>query len=209
MIRNLAIFFVVVFWLATSTGSTRTRGGGSRIRGSSRWRPCSALVPPSSGRSSTCSSGRRSTSRTCASASSRSGRWRSGSAARPALPGLPRRGRARVPRLPGLHDEAEAGVRHLQGAARGALAGLPVLRDADRPTHGRVRRDDRAAADERSTPRLARRATPARRGTAESLTATSRLARVARRAHPGPDQAGRRRARPRRRDPRALRARAG
>jgi hypothetical protein len=34
VIRNLAIFFVAVFWLASASGSTRTRGAGSRIRGS-------------------------------------------------------------------------------------------------------------------------------------------------------------------------------
>ena len=32
--------------------------------------------------------------------------------ARPALPGLPRRGRRGLPRLPRLHDEASPGVRH-------------------------------------------------------------------------------------------------
>ena len=34
-----------------------------------------------------------------------------------------------VSRLPGLHHEAQAGLRELQVAARAALAGLPVLRD--------------------------------------------------------------------------------
>jgi len=42
--------------------------------------------------------------------------------------------------LPGLHDEAAPVVRDVPSAARGALAGLPVLRDADRP-----RRLDRSA----------------------------------------------------------------
>ena len=48
------------------------------------------------------------------------------------LPGLPRRHRAGLPRVPGLHDEAEAGVPPLLGAARAALADVPVLRDAGR-----------------------------------------------------------------------------
>ena len=63
-----------------STGSTRTRGGGSPIRCSSGSRRCSGRSR-SSARSSTCSSGRRSTSRTSASASSRSRRWNGASAA--------------------------------------------------------------------------------------------------------------------------------
>ena len=36
--------------------------------------------------------------------------------------------------LPGLHDEAPPGVREVPPAARGAVAGLPVLRDADPST---------------------------------------------------------------------------
>ena len=35
-----------------------------------------------------------------------------------------------VPRLPRLHDAAQAGLRRVRGAARADLAGLPVLRDA-------------------------------------------------------------------------------
>ena len=44
-----------------------------------------------------------------------------------------------VPRLPGLHDPTEAGVREVQRPARGALADLPALRDArrgDEPARG-------------------------------------------------------------------------
>ena len=146
VIRNLAIFFVVVFWLASDLLGLQGRAPADRGPVAGRDGDAArASWCRSSGRSSTCSSGRPSTSRTSASASSRSGRWRSGSAARRALPGVPRRGGARVPRLPGLHDEAEAGVRDLQGAARAALAGVPVLRDADRPPLAGVRGDDGAA----------------------------------------------------------------
>ena len=80
-------------------------------------------------RSSTCSSVRPSTSRTCTSASSRSRRWSSGS--RSSTGAAPSAGRAssRLPRLPGLHDAPEAGVRDLRPAARRALAGVPALRE--------------------------------------------------------------------------------
>ena len=47
-------------------------------------------------------------------------------------PGLPRRDRGELPRVPRLHDEAEGLLPALQGAARAALADLPVLRDAGR-----------------------------------------------------------------------------
>ena len=96
VIRNLAIFFVVVFWLATVYWvykDARRRiagpvagGDGDDPRAASR---------RSSGRSSTSSCGRPSTSRTCASASSRSARWRSAWRRATRLPGVPRRGRAR------------------------------------------------------------------------------------------------------------------
>jgi len=45
--------------------------------------------------------------------------------------------RAEVPGLPRLHDEAEAGLPPLQGAARAALADLPLLRDAGRDSENR------------------------------------------------------------------------
>ena len=70
--------------------------------------------------------------------------------ARPALPRLPRGGRGGLPDLPGLHDEAPPGVRHLPPPARGAVAGLPVLRDADRP-----RSDDDGGADRSEAPAAA------------------------------------------------------
>ena len=44
--RNLAGFFVVVFWLATAFWVSRTRAGGSTTRGSSRWPALLGLVPP-------------------------------------------------------------------------------------------------------------------------------------------------------------------
>ena len=56
-------------------------------------------------------------------------------------------GRSDVPRLPGLHDQAQAGMRHVQGSARAALAGVSLLRDADR-------------ADADARPRHSRRAAP-------------------------------------------------
>ena len=49
--------------------------------------------------------------------------------------------------LPGLHDEAAAGLRQLPSAARGAVAGVPVLRDADR-----ARPDARWRSPRRSAP---------------------------------------------------------
>ena len=68
--------------------------------------------------------------------------------ARPALPGLPRRRRVDLPRLPGLHDPAEAGVREVQRPARGALADLPALRDAGLdPEPARDRGHDRRLLD--------------------------------------------------------------
>ncbi len=39
---------------------------------------------------------------------------------------------AELPRMPGLHDEAEGLLQALQGAARASVADLPVLRDAGR-----------------------------------------------------------------------------
>ena len=65
------------------------------------------LVRRSSGRSSTCSSVRPSTSRTCASASSRSRRWRSASPGASSTARSAARRRPDVPRLPGLHDTAQ------------------------------------------------------------------------------------------------------
>ena len=86
-----------------------------------------------------------------------------------------------VPRLSDLHDEAQAGLHELQAAARGALAGLPVLRDAGRAVCSR-----RVPA----TPRRAARRVP--------IDCRGRGSR----ANADPDQAGRRPAEPRRRDPR-------
>ncbi len=144
VIRNLLLFFAVVFWLAFAYWIVQGRAAAHRGPvARRRWRRCSASCR-SSARSSTCCSARRSTSRTCASASSRSRRWRSRLSKRDlALPGLPRRGRLELPRLPDLHDEAAAGVRDVPGAARGAVAGVPVLRDPDR-ADGRL--DCRAAS---------------------------------------------------------------
>ena len=50
--------------------------------------------------------------------------------------------RGELPRLPGLHDQAQAGLPELPAAARAALADLPVLRDARR-----YARADRVRAD--------------------------------------------------------------
>ena len=79
VIRNLLFFFAVVFWLATLYWIYKD----AKRRIEDPWvvgcRCCSASSCRSSARSSTCSSGRRSTSRTCASASSRSRRWRTAS----------------------------------------------------------------------------------------------------------------------------------
>ena len=80
ILRNLSIFLVVVFWLAIGYWVYKD----ARRRIEDPWLVAMAtvlgLVPPFVGCSSTCSSGRRSTSRTCTSASSRSRRWRSASA---------------------------------------------------------------------------------------------------------------------------------
>ena len=82
VIRNLGIFFVVVFWLASAYWVYKD----ARRRIDDPWLVAMATHPRrssrrSSGRSSTSSSGRPSTWRTCASASSRSVRWRSASGA--------------------------------------------------------------------------------------------------------------------------------
>ena len=53
---------------------------------------------------------------------------------RRALPGLPRGDRFDVPRLPRLHDEAQGLLPALQGAARAPVADVPVLRDPRRVT---------------------------------------------------------------------------
>ena len=121
--------------------TTRTRAGASRTVASSGSPTLVGVVPASSGRSSTCSSARPSTSRTCASASSRSRRWRIGSRRRDLhCPVCRTEVDPSYPRLPDLHDEAQAGVRELQGAARGDLAGVSVLRDPDRAGAGEHRR---------------------------------------------------------------------
>jgi hypothetical protein len=90
--RNLAFFFFVVFWWRRRTGSTRTPAGGSRTLDGrmatvlacdpSVHRPDHLhVLPPAE------------YSRTSASASSRSRRWRSGSRCATSLPGLPGGGR--------------------------------------------------------------------------------------------------------------------
>ena len=76
LIRNVAIFFVVLFWLASAFWVYKDARRRIEDTCSWRWPSRWASSRPSSGRFSTCSSGRPSTSRTSASASSRSRRWR-------------------------------------------------------------------------------------------------------------------------------------
>ena len=102
--------------------------------------------------------------------------------------GLRLRGRARLPRLPGLHDEAPRRL-HRPAAGRSSRPGRSA-RTARRPV-----RSSRPVA---LTPR------PARTQPEPQLRVSSRP--HGRRAHPDPRQAGRRRAEPRGRDRRALRA---
>ena len=92
----------------------------------------------------------RSTSRTCASASSRSRRWRSGSRSRDLhCPVCRAEVEATYLVCPVCTTKLKQACVKLQRAARGAVAGLPVLRDADRDT---------PAGDRRSaTPRRSRR----------------------------------------------------
>ena len=56
------------------------------------------------------------------------------------LPGVPRRRGAIIPRLSRLHDAAQAVLRGVRGAARADLAGLPVLRDGRTAGDRRYRR---------------------------------------------------------------------
>ena len=123
----------VVFWLAVALLGVQGRAAPDRAtvaRGDgddARARPAVHRR-----RSSTCSSARPSTSRTCASASSRSRRWRSG------LGGRDLTARSAAPRVEAASSSARSarpgcGRRARRAsAARAALAGLPVLRDADR-----------------------------------------------------------------------------
>ena len=133
VIRNLTIFFVAVFWLATAYWVYKD----ARRRIEDPWLVAMAtvlgLVPPFVGpiiylffRPPEYIEDVRERELEIRAMEERLVE------ARPALPGLPRRGRVDLPRLPGLHDPAEAGVREVQRAARGALADLPPLRDARR-----------------------------------------------------------------------------
>ena len=154
VLRNLAIFFVIVFWVATvywvyKDARRRIEDRLAVGRCSARARPRPVHRPadlhavPAAG----VPGGR---------PRARPRDPRDGEAPRrprPALPGLPGRGGRGLPRLPGLHDRAPPGVRRLRQAARGAVAGLPVLRDQDpgsrrraRPPRGRVRTPPAARA---------------------------------------------------------------
>ena len=139
VIRNLAIFFVLVFWVATRLLGLQGRppphrGPAARLgrdaaRGRAVHRAADLHALPPAG----VPRGR---------ARARARDQGDGEAARrprPALPGLPRRGRGGLPRSArcARRSCAQSCV-ELPQAARGALAGVPVLRDADR-----ARPDDR------------------------------------------------------------------
>ena len=142
VIRNLALFFVGVFWLAVAFWVFKD----ARRRIEDPWLVGMAtvlgLVPPFVGaliymlfRPPEYLEDVRERELEIKAMEQRLAR------ARDALPGLPRRGRAGVPRLSGLHDAPAPVVRELQAAARGALAGVPVLRDAGRALGRRARPD--------------------------------------------------------------------
>ena len=130
--RNLTVFFVVVFWLATAFWvykDARRRIDDPVARRDGR--RCSGSCRRSSGRSSTSSSGRPE------SIEERRERELENRAIEERLaerdlrcPVCRGAGRRVVPRLPRLHDAAQAGVRRVRLAARADLAGVPVLRDA-------------------------------------------------------------------------------
>ena len=118
--------------------------------------------------------------------------------ARPPLPGLPGPGRRLVPRLPRLHDAPQAGVCVVRVAARADLAGLPVLRD-ERPARER----------RRATTCCSRSARAARADAAATGAASHHrlgFGPYGHRNHTRPREAGRRPARPLRRDRRPFRA---
>ena len=179
VIRNLSIFFVAVFWLATAYWVYKD----ARRRVEDPWLVAMAtvlgLVPPFVGpiiylffRPPEYIEDVRERELEIRAMED------TALEARPALSGVPRRGRGDVPRLPGLHDTAEAGVREVQQPARGALADLPALRDAGlgaEPARNR-RGHDRRLVDCSPQARGSRRVTSAADG---------------RRAHPHSDQAGR------------------
>ena len=133
VIRNIAIFFVVVFWLAVAFWvfkDARRRIDDSVAR---RARDAARALPavPRRARLHALPAARVPRGRARARARDQG----DGGAAQPArqpVPRVPRERRSDLPRVPGVHDAAEASVRELQRAARGALAGLPVLRDARR-----------------------------------------------------------------------------
>src|SRR6187401_3464077 len=117
--RNLTIFFVVVFWLATAYWVYKD----ARRRIEDPWLVAMAtvlgLVPPFVGpivylffRPPEYIEDVRARARD-------PGDGGAAVEARPPLPRLPCRGRGDLPRLPGLHDPAEAGVRQVQRPARG------------------------------------------------------------------------------------------
>ena len=147
VIRNLAIFFVAVFWLATAYWvykDARRRVEDPWLVGDGdRPRPRPAVHRPdhlSFFRPPEYIEDVRERELEIRAMEDRLVQ------ARPALPRLPGRGRGDVPRLPGLHDPAEAGVREVQQPARGALADLPALRDAGlgaEPARGRRGHDRR------------------------------------------------------------------
>ncbi len=144
--RNLSLFLVVVFWLATAYWVYKD----ARRRIDDPWLVAMAallgLVPPFLGpiiylffRPPESLAERRERELEIRAIEERLAERRS------ALPCLPWPGRLLVPRLSRLHDAAEAGVRRLRRPARADLAGMPVLRHSG-AAGCRQRRGDPAAA---------------------------------------------------------------
>ena len=111
-------------------------------------------------------------------------------------------GRGVVPRLPGLHDAAQAGVR--QAATRRSRRSGRSARTARRPvsTPNLPGIDDTLAEVVADAAGVDAATTSTQEGVGRQVTFRGR----GRRAHPDPDQARRDRAGPRRRDPRPDRA---
>ena len=189
--RNLGLFLLVVFWIATAYWVFKD----ARRRIEDPWMVAMATVlgrDPAvpRARSSTCSSARPSTSRTSASGSSRSRRWRSGSrSATSTAPSVARRSTPSFLVCPVCTTKLKQACVNCKAAARGAVADLPVLRDARRDARRRSTSGDDLGR---------RRAAEARRvGSSRPMAVERTLILIK------PDAV---RARARRRDPRAHRA---